>query len=228
MQINPSQYSDLQNEIFNSKQELAQLREFIKTNDPLYYQSFVDKTSISIIDVQEKMLKDHQALVELFTGDSAVYLLLITQQGPQLQKINKTDFDRLSDAYRDFISNPDLLNRNFDVFKNLSLQLYQLLFQDINLPAGRIIISPDGKYFPFEALITNTSTLDYFLDDHAVTYTYSARYLLNIFQRIQLSILTRLWVLRRSNMAMDCRLYLVATNHYNGCKIILEIQSCQE
>src|SRR4029077_8546094 len=119
--------------------------------------------------------------VELFTGDSAVYLLAITQQSTHLQKINKTDFDRLSDAYRHFISNPDLLNRKFDVFKNLSLQLYQLLFKDINLPAGRIIISPDGKYFPFEALATNLRPLNSLLDDHAVTYTYSARYLLNDF-----------------------------------------------
>jgi CHAT domain-containing protein len=67
------------------------------------------------------------------------------------------------------------------VFKNLSLQLYRLIFQNINLPPGRIIISPDGKYFPFEALVTNLQPLTYFLDDHAVTYTYSARYLLNDF-----------------------------------------------
>ena len=120
-------------------------------------------------------------MVELFTGDSAVYLIVITQQSSQLQKINKTDFDRLSDAYRNFISKPDLLNRNPDVFKNLSLQLYQLIFQNINLPAGRIVISPDGKYFPFEALITNAKPLSYFVDDHAVSYTYSARYLLNQF-----------------------------------------------
>ena len=60
-------------------------------------------------------------------------------------------------------------------------QLYQLIFQNIVLPAGRIIISPDGKYFPFEALVTNTQPLTYFLEDHAVSYTYSARYLLNNF-----------------------------------------------
>src|SRR4030095_10652766 len=38
-------YSGLENEIFGKRQELAKLQELIKTNDPLYYQSFVDKTS---------------------------------------------------------------------------------------------------------------------------------------------------------------------------------------
>ncbi len=49
--------------------------------------------------------------------------------------------------------------------------------------AGRIIISSDGRYFPFEALITNNSNQfpAYFLNDHAVSYTYSIRYLLNSF-----------------------------------------------
>ena len=179
--VTSSSYADLQNEIFSSKQELAQLRELIKTNDPLYYQSFVDKTSISIKDVQQKVLKDHQALIELFSGDSAVYVLAITGQRTYLQKINKADFDLLSDRYRNFISNPERLNKNFDAFRSLSLQLHQLIFQNINLPTGRIIISPDGKYFPFEALVTNLQPLTYFLEDHAVTYTYSARYLLNDF-----------------------------------------------
>ena len=174
-------YSDLENEIFDSRQELTQLGELIKANAPLYYQSFVDTTSISVGDVQKSILKDHRALVELFSGDSAVYILVMTQQKASLQRVNKTDFDRLSEAYRNLLSKADFLNRNFETFKNLSLQLYQLLFQNINLPAGRIIISPDGKNFPFEALITNANPLTYFLDDHAVSYTYSARYLLNQF-----------------------------------------------
>ena len=61
-----SQYSELQNEVFNNEQELEHLRNLIKENNPLYYQSFVDKNSITIKDVRDKILKDHQALVELF------------------------------------------------------------------------------------------------------------------------------------------------------------------
>jgi CHAT domain-containing protein len=56
-----------------------------------------------------------------------------------------------------------------------------MIFQNINLPAGRIIISPDGHYFPFEALVTNENPRQFFVENYAVSYTYSARYLLNNF-----------------------------------------------
>jgi len=174
-------HSELEDKIFSAKQELERLRGIIKTNNPLYYQNFVDTNFITLKDVQGRILKDRQALVELFAGDSAVYTLVVTSQRSYLQKINKNDFDRLSDTYRNFISDPKLLNEKSDLFKKIALELYELIFQNIVLPAGRIIISPDGKYFPFEALVTNAQPLTYFLEDHAVSYTYSARYLLNNF-----------------------------------------------
>jgi CHAT domain-containing protein/tetratricopeptide (TPR) repeat protein len=174
-------HSELENELFSSRQELERLQELIKINNPLYYQNFVDENIITVKDVRQRILKNHQALVELFVGDSAVYILAITAQKSFLQKIDKTDFDRLSDSYRNYISKQDLLNKNFDAFRNQSLQLYQLIFKNINLLAGRIIISPDGKYFPFEALVTNNHLPTYFVEDHAVSYVYSARYLLNNF-----------------------------------------------
>jgi CHAT domain-containing protein len=176
-----SHYSEFQDEIFNNEQELERLRNVIKTSNPLYYQNFVEKNFITIKDVHEKILIDHQALVELFAGDSAVYALVITPQKSHLEKIDKNSFDRLAESYRNFISNADLLNRSFNKFNDISGQLYRLIFKEIDLPAGRIIFSPGDKYFPFEALVTSTQPLTYFLDDHAVSYTYSARYLLNNF-----------------------------------------------
>jgi CHAT domain-containing protein len=81
------------------------------------------------------------------------------------------------------MSNVDLQNSDYDRYNKTAHHLYQLLFQKNQLPNGRIIISSDGQYFPFEALITNTDfkSPNYFLNDHAVSYTYSARFLLNDF-----------------------------------------------
>src|SRR4030095_5236923 len=87
----------------------------------------------------------------------------------------------LSGIYAKLISNEDLLNKNFTGFATVSHQLYQLIFGKISLPPGRIIISPDGQYFPFESLMTNLQTHSYFLQDYAISYTYSARFLLNDF-----------------------------------------------
>src|SRR5436190_3617424 len=109
-------YSDLQSELLDEKQEFEKLREVIKTNSPFYYQNFVNYESITINDVKDKILTDHEALIELFAGDSAVYVMTITKHGSYLQKINKTAFDNLSTAYVRYLSDQDLLNRSFDTF----------------------------------------------------------------------------------------------------------------
>ncbi|HET9825714.1 MAG TPA: CHAT domain-containing protein, partial [Chitinophagaceae bacterium] len=175
-------YSDLQDTLFMTKQALENTKEAIKTKNPLYYQNFMDSDSITIRDVKQKILNDHEALVELFAGDSAVYVLAITKQNSNLQKINKIAFDNLSTAYVNYLSNADLLNRDFDSFTDISNQLYRILVQQTDLPSGRIIVSPDGRYFPFESLVINKQAHTYFLENFAVSYTYSARYLLNDFQ----------------------------------------------
>ena len=80
-----------------------------------------------------------------------------------------------------FISNVSLLNDQFSRFVQISSGLYELMFNNDSLPSGRIIISPDGFYFPFEALISNILPINYLLNDHSISYTYSARYLTNPF-----------------------------------------------
>ena len=182
MSPSDNRYADVQQELFDGKMELDRLNNAIKATNPLYYQSFLDSTTITPTEVQKKLLGNRQALVELFSGDSSIYCYLITSQKIHLARIDKFSFDSLTQAFNSYVSNRDLLNRNFAEFLDVSRRLCTLIFQNNPVPAGRIIISPDGNYFPFEALVTsNSATVDYFVYDHAVTYTYSAKYLLNQF-----------------------------------------------
>jgi tetratricopeptide (TPR) repeat protein len=173
----------LQNKLFNSKQELSHLVQTIKDRDPLYYQSFIDLEVNSVQDVRRNLLSDHQGLVEIFSGDSAVYIFKISNLKTEFTKVDKFIFDSLSTAYLTFISNVSLLNSRFNEFIGISNRLYKLIFRDEMIPQGRIIISPDGKYFPFEALVTSNMSepLNYFLNNYAVCYTYSAKYMMNLF-----------------------------------------------
>ena len=101
-----------------------------------------------------------------------------------LNKISKTDFDSTATAFISYVSDPALINKKFPDYIRVANRLYELVFQNHPVPPGRIIVSPDGhRYFPFEALVTNANanTPGYFLNDHAVSYTYSARYLMNDF-----------------------------------------------
>jgi CHAT domain-containing protein len=86
--------------------------------------------------------------------------------------------------YTSYISDAAVLNKEYDRYLQTAIHLFELIFQNTSLPKGRIIVSPDGKYFPFEALVTNKnySFPVYFLNDYIVSYTYSARFLLNDFK----------------------------------------------
>ena len=175
------QFDELRNQLFDEEQQLDQLDQVIKMKNPLYFRSFIDTTEVSIDDVQKKILADHTALMEIFEGDSAMYTMVITNRKTELRRIDKFMFDSLSGVYLSYISNSVLLNRSFGSFVHISGELYRLIFADKPLPAGRIIISPDGRYFPFESLVANSQNepLKYFLTDYAVTYTYSAKYMMN-------------------------------------------------
>jgi len=175
--------AEIQKELFSNRQAQDKLLATIKTTNPLYYQGFFDTSLITITDVQQRILNGNSALIELFAGDSAIYSLVITSGSVRFNKINKQDFDRLSNLFIIYTSSFSQQNANFKEYNNISNQLYHLLFGNFPLGPERIIVSPDGHFFPFEALVTSFSNKGpkYFLEDHAVTYTYSARYLLNQF-----------------------------------------------
>ena len=173
---------ELQEELFTRKRELDAVAKELKVNNPLYYQNYLDTVSVTINDVKNKLLKDYQALVEFFSGDSAIYLFVISAQQARLSKIDKPAYDSTVDTFNAYIADQNLLNRGFGRFKNTASHLYNLIFEHNPVPNGRIIISQDDNYFPFEALINDSDKPDaYFLKDHAVSYTYSARFLMNDF-----------------------------------------------
>lgn len=180
--ITSDAYTNVQNDLLMNEIALNKLETEIKKHNPLYHQSFFDNSFSNLATTQTNLSKNGQTLIELYNGDSATYLLVISAEKTFMRKIDKDVFDSLSAAYTHYVSQAEVLNRDFNSFVNTSNRLYRLVFGNIPLPGGRIIISPGGKFFPFEALVTNTKPMTYFLEDHAVSYTYSARYLLNNFK----------------------------------------------
>ncbi|HEY6436020.1 MAG TPA: tetratricopeptide repeat protein, partial [Ignavibacteriaceae bacterium] len=73
-----SRHRELQKELFEAKQEQDRLIQGIKERNPLYYQSFLDSNMITLNDIRTDILSDHDAFVEIFNGDSAVYVLVVT------------------------------------------------------------------------------------------------------------------------------------------------------
>jgi tetratricopeptide (TPR) repeat protein len=162
---------------------LDKLKQSIKEKYPLYFQSFLDTSFINPQDVRTKLLQPNQYLLELFEGDSAIYTMLVSAGDITLGKVQKVDFDSTVQQYMYFLSHSSQLNKDFNSYTKVSYHLYKLLFGNNPPPAGRLVISPDGPYFPFESMIINgnPSSPVYFFTDYAVSYTYSARFLLNTF-----------------------------------------------
>jgi CHAT domain-containing protein len=183
--ISTARLDELQRELFSTRQELDGLVQAIKIKNPLYYQNFIDSGIITLAEVRSQVLKDHSALIEIYAGDSAVYELVVTKQKNYFKTINKHDFDNLSARYLGYLSDAVATNVHFNDFARVSQKLHRLLFDGVNIAKGRIIVSPDGHYFPFDALITSfeKGVARYLVHDFAVTYVYSARYLANSFGR---------------------------------------------
>jgi len=176
-------FEEIQEEQYANKKELGKLEELIKDRYAVYYQGNIDSGFISLPELSADLDAGNQNMLEIFSGDSAIFTLFITPQSVEFKQINKLAFEETVKLYISCISDFDLLNSNWPRFRKVSCQLYNLIFQDKQIPAGRIIISPDEQYFPFECLISDNRPASpvYFLNNHPVSYTYSARYLQNNF-----------------------------------------------
>jgi len=170
-------------ELLGEKEKLDLLNRALFSKNPLYHQSIIDTASISLQQVKQRSGKDFAGIIEIFEGDSALYAMYISSRGATLRKVNAQQFRATKSRYIQFLSNPHLLNSEFRNFTSISEQLYQMLVGNLLMPAGRLIFSPDGDYFPLEALnMGSVNGGKYFLYDHAITYTYSLRYFLSSFE----------------------------------------------
>ena len=175
-----SEYLKLQGDLVSNQEKLKHLTQRLRENNPLYYQSYLDTAMIKITDVRDKVLAGTGSFVELFVGDSAVYSMIITKENIYFNQRDKHRYAKLLEQLKNGIAIPSNSVTDIDNSIQKCRELYAFLFQGINLPAGKLIVSPDAQIFPFEILITNQAgSPKYFIEDYAVSYTYSARYLLN-------------------------------------------------
>lgn len=123
-------------------------------------------------------LQPETALLEIFVGDSAVYVMKITGDGEFLVEVDKKRYTELTSAYIGYLTDAGKMNVDFDGFLSVAAGLYKLIFGEAE-PDKKIIISPDGGYFPFESLVTKGGHRpEYLIESSAISYTYSAQFLM--------------------------------------------------
>lgn len=178
--VTDPRYKITQDELFAYRQQSKHLLEKLRRRSSVSRQDPGDSVLLRIGDVQREMVPEKESLLELFVGESALYTLTLSAGRSKMARIDNGVYDSLSRIYLSGMTDAHPTKANFSRYESSARQLFRFIFPDTGLLAERIIISPDGHYFPFEALLTNANDRPsrYLIEDHAISYTYSARYLM--------------------------------------------------
>jgi CHAT domain-containing protein/tetratricopeptide (TPR) repeat protein len=174
---NSKNYGVLQSQLLDQQGKRDQFVKTLETKNPTYFKYKYDTTMVSLEKVKKYLAKD-QTVLEYFMGDDAIYALIISPDKTDLQKIPLLDYSKNAKQFLSYCSDNQKINQNFSGFLLVSNQIYQQIFRYLNIPKGRLIITQDGYFLPFEALSKSSKRAEYLLNDYAISYTYSVQFLL--------------------------------------------------
>ncbi|WP_170069391.1 CHAT domain-containing protein [Spirosoma pollinicola] len=177
---NSSAYNAARILLFAKQDSLTTFLKKLEASNPAYYQYKYDNSTTSLADVQQYLKKQSGSLITYFVGDSALYLMGVTDGKILLKKQSIKTYNQLLRQFGNLLSNPTAMSKRNDVARFLSLSngLYQQLLGPMSLPEGRVVVSPDGFFVPFDALSRSATRPDYAMNDYAFSYVYSVGLLL--------------------------------------------------
>jgi CHAT domain-containing protein len=172
-------YAELQRQVLEIEQNEFSLRSRSSRSEVFTSDTRRIVDSFPALRTVRRMLTTHHAYINIFNGDSAVYLLKFIGDKVMFRKIDKKSYDCSVEDFQNGLLKPGVYK---DVFVKWSLNanaLYKSIFESDNISPGRIIISPGSSHFPFEALVSSISQghNKYMVDDYAISYVYSTTYL---------------------------------------------------
>ena len=172
-------YNDTRQQLFATQEALEKFIKNLENMYPVYYQYKYDTIHHTLSDIRAQLLQEDQSLVEYFNGDSAVYMLAITPTETALRKVNFKEYRANAREMLTIAASKSLFNQNYTRYQQLAYQIYESLFNPLNIPTRRVIISQDDQFIPFESLLTDEKNpTSFLLNDYAFSYTYSAAYLM--------------------------------------------------
>ena len=174
---NSKNYAVLQSQLLEQEEKREQFVKTLETKNPTYFKYKYDTTLVSLNRVKKYLAKD-QTILEYFMGDDAIYALIIAPDRTDLQKIPLLNYAKNAKQFLSYCADNQKTNQNFQDFLLVSNQIYQQIFRYLNVPKGRLIITQDGYFLPFEALSKSSKRAEYLLHDYAISYTYSVQFLL--------------------------------------------------
>lgn len=175
--------TDLQQQLLNREDEQAAFVDSLADRNPTYHRYRYDTSAVTLRQAREKLLTDGQTLVEYFVGDSAGYALVATATTAKLARFNAKTYAETARQLLALSADARAMNRQFPPFLALSNRFFRNFFETLNIPKGRVLVSPDGAVVPLDLLSRSATRPDWLLGDYAFAYTYSARVLVKQPQR---------------------------------------------
>ncbi|SHE86052.1 CHAT domain-containing protein [Pedobacter caeni] len=143
---------------------------------PTYYQYKYDNSVYPYPSVKNKLREQKQSLIAYFTGDSVQYALLLSPEKQKLLKIPYQAYGKDVKSLLNLCSNKSLLNQYYGSYEKVAFRLYQQLIAPLKVPEGRVIVSLDDQFIPFDALLSDSSDKSSFLaKKYIFSYVHSMR-----------------------------------------------------
>lgn len=168
----------LQSRLERFNDDFETFRKKLETTNPAYYRYKYDN-STPTINAFKKTIDVRSAFVSYFMGDSAIYAFKLTPQESKLVKlkISPRAYLSVTNEFLNLCANRAALNAHYPRYRALAYALYEQLWKPLNINAERVIVSQDGVFLPFEALLSQPDGSTFLLNKHAISYTYSANLL---------------------------------------------------
>lgn len=173
-----------QDQSFERKRAYDALLERLETQYPKYYSLKYRTRAVDPAEVQRHLRESGGALVEYFTGAASIFIFVITEDGLRAEVVPRDPaLERWVTELREGI-----VARDLDLYAGAASRLYDAILRPVarTLAGKALIVVPDGSLgtVPFEALLTGGagdgggtgqhSDLPFLLEEHAVSYAYSA------------------------------------------------------
>lgn len=162
--------------LFSYQDAYQQFIADLEQDYPSYYNLKYSQNQTTAVQLS-KSLDTNTAAISYFTGQSTIYVFVVTNQGLQItEKRKNDDFIKTVKSFRNSIK-----YHIFDAYLASSALLYTQLIPKLDRNIKSLIFLPDGILgtIPFEALTqpsneSDYTSLNYLLKSYKISYDYAA------------------------------------------------------
>lgn len=132
----------------------------------------------SVVDLQNYLQHTGRQWVQYFVSDTLLFVLYANGKDIKLYRQPVVGLEQTLALFQQSCRDAAGQNKNYYPFLQAAAKIYDTLLRPLHLQPGSLIVSPDNIIIPFDALCTNMKDERMAVHDFALSYAYSARFLL--------------------------------------------------